>query len=72
MFIHHNLDYSELIDLLAIHTNRLMQITFFGETYAGEYYTCKKTIELLQSEIISRKPRSYSPLVKQSPISIHN
>jgi hypothetical protein len=55
MYQHRKLNDPELIDLLAIHTNRLTQIMIHGETYIGEYDVCKRTIELLQSEIISRK-----------------
>src|SRR5262245_14756610 len=66
MFIHHNLDDSELIDLLAIHTDRLILIMTYGETYTGEYRTCKSTIELLQKEIISRKGFFVSPLIKRN------
>ena len=55
MYLHRKLEYPELIDLLVIHTNRLTQIMIYGETYGGEYEICKRTIELVQSEIISRK-----------------
>lgn len=56
MYLHRKLETGELIDLLAMHTNRLTQIMIYGETYFGEYGVCKRTIELVQSEILSRKP----------------
>jgi len=33
----------------------------YGETYVGEYEICKRTIELVQSEIISRHPYLIKP-----------
>ena len=61
MYLHRKLDNPELIDLLVIHTNRLTQIMIYGETYVGEYEICKRTIELVQSEIISRHPDLIKP-----------
>ena len=61
MYLHRKLDYPELIDLLVIHTNRLTQIMIYGETYIGEYKICKRTIELVQNEIISRHPYLIKP-----------
>jgi len=61
MYLHRKLDNPELIDLLVIHTNRLTQIMIYGETYVGEYEICKRTIELVQSEIISRHPYLIKP-----------
>jgi hypothetical protein len=55
MHLHRKLEDSELIDLIAIHTNRLTQIMISGETYAGEYDACRRTIELIQNEVLSRK-----------------
>ena len=55
MHLHRKLEDSELIDLLAIHTNRLTQIMIYGESYAGEYDTCRRTIELIQNEVLSRR-----------------
>ncbi len=55
MQLHRKLEDSELFDLLAIHTNRLTQIMVYGETYIGEYDTCRRTIELIQNEILSRR-----------------
>ena len=55
MYLHRKLEDSELIDLLAIHTHRLTQIMMFGETYTGEYDTCRRTIELIQNNILERK-----------------
>ena len=62
MYLHRKLENRELIDLLVIHTNRLTQIMIYGETYVGEYEICKRTIELVQSEIISRKQYLVKPL----------
>jgi hypothetical protein len=59
MYLHRKLEYAELIDLLVIHTNRLIQITIYGETYNGEYEVCKRTIELVQNEITSRQSSPY-------------
>lgn len=56
MYLHRKLENRELVDLLAIHTNRLTQIMMYGETYGGEYKICKRTIELIQAEILARKP----------------
>jgi hypothetical protein len=33
----------------------------YGETYVGEYKICKRTIELVQNEIISRQPYLIKP-----------
>ena len=61
MYLHRKLEYPELIDLLVIHTNRLTQIMIYGETYVGEYEICKRTIGLVQSEILSRQPYLIKP-----------
>jgi len=61
MYLHRKLENPELIDLLVIHTNRLTQIMIYGETYVGEYEICKRTIELVQSEILSRQPYLIRP-----------
>ena len=55
MYLHRTLEDSELIDLLAIHTNRLTQIMIYGESYSNEYDTCRRTIELIQNEVLSRR-----------------
>jgi len=55
MYLHRKLEDSELIDLLAIHTNRLTQIMISGEAYNGEYDTCRRTIELIQNDILARR-----------------
>lgn len=55
MYLHRKLENSELIDLLAIHTNRLTQIMIFGESYNGEYDVCRRTIELIQNDILERR-----------------
>ena len=55
MYIQRKLEDSELVDLLAIHTHRLTQIMIYGESYSGEYVTCRRTIELIQNEVISRR-----------------
>jgi hypothetical protein len=55
MLLHRNLDDSELYDLLAIHTNRLTQIMIYGESYASEYDTCRRTIEMIQNEVLARR-----------------
>jgi len=33
----------------------------YGETYVGEYEICKRTIELVQNEIIFRQPYLMTP-----------
>ena len=55
MYLHRKLENSELIDLLAIHTNRLTQIMIVGESYEGEYDACRRTIELIQNDILERR-----------------
>ena len=55
MYLHRKLEDSELIDLLAIHTNRLTQIMIYGESYLNEYDTCRRTIELIQNEVLARR-----------------
>jgi len=55
MYLHRKLEDSELIDLLATHTNRLTQIMISGESYLREYETCRRTIELIQNEVLSRR-----------------
>ena len=61
MYLHRKLRNPELIDLLVIHTNRFTQIMIHGETYDGEYEVCKRTIELIQQEILSRQPHCLTP-----------
>ena len=55
MYLHRKLEDSELIDLLAIHTHRLTQIMIYGESYLSEYETCRRTIEFIQNEVLSRR-----------------
>ena len=55
MHLHRKIEDSELIDLLAIHTNRLTQIMIYGESYLGEYETCRRTIELIQNDVLTRR-----------------
>lgn len=55
MHLHRKLEDSELIDLLAIHTNRFTHIMMYGESYLGEYETCRRTIELIQHEVLCRR-----------------
>lgn len=55
MLLHRKLEDSEMYDLLAIHTNRLTQIMIYGESYAGEYDTCRRTIEMIQNEVLARR-----------------
>jgi len=55
MYLHRKLEDTELFDLLAIHTNRLTQIMIYGESYLNEYDTCRRTIELIQNEVLSRR-----------------
>ena len=55
MHLHRKLEDSELIDLIAIHTNRLTQIMIYGETYVGEYDACRRTVELIQNEVLLRR-----------------
>ena len=61
MYLHRKLETEELIDLLAMHTNRITQLMIYGETYFGEYEVCKRTIELIQNEIFSRQPYYLRP-----------
>ena len=55
MDFYHKADDSVLLDLLAVHTNRLTQMMIYGETYKGEYNASKRIVELLQDEIITRR-----------------
>jgi hypothetical protein len=55
MYLSRKLEDPDLIDLLAIHTNRLTQMMIFGENYKGEYDTCRRIIETLQHEIQLRR-----------------
>jgi hypothetical protein len=55
MDFYHKADDSVLLDLLVVHTNRLTQILIYGETNKGEYSASKRTVELLQNEIRSRR-----------------
>ena len=55
------------MDLLVIHTNRFTQIMIHGETYTGEYEVCKRTIELVQAEILSRQPYYRGSLISGQP-----
>jgi hypothetical protein len=61
MYLHRSLGDRELIDLLALHTNRLSQIKLYGERYYGEYDTCMRTIEVIQTEINSRQDYTLKP-----------
>ena len=72
MYLHRKLEDSELIDLLAIYTHRLTQIMIYGEAYLNEYDTCRRTIELIQNEVLCRRGFSinkvaYSKDFKQPP-----
>ena len=74
MYLHRKLETEELIDLLAMHTNRITQLMIYGETYFGEYEVCKRTIELIQNEIFSRgrhylKPACENGTFHNAPIS---
>ena len=60
-----------LLDLLAVHTNRLTQLMIYGETFKGEYSAAKHSVELLQDEILARQgfyvgAGSYSKSFNQS------
>ena len=66
MYLHRKLEDTELIDLLAVHTNRLTQIMIYGETYGGEYEVCKKTIELLQHEILIRRGFNFNAALPEN------
>lgn len=55
MLLNRNIEDPDLIDLLAIHTNHLTQMMIYGETYKGEYDTCRRIIETLQNEIHFRR-----------------
>lgn len=66
MYLHRKLENSELVDLLAIHTNRLTQLMIYGETFDGEYEVCKRTIELIQNEILSRRKYILEPAINRN------
>ena len=70
MYLHRKLETEELIDLLAMHTNRITQLMIYGETYFGEYEVCKRTIELIQNEIFSRTRHYLKPACESG--SFHN
>ena len=55
MYLHRKLEDPELVDLLAAYTHRLTQIMIYGESYLNEYDICRRTIELIQNEILSRR-----------------
>lgn len=55
MYLNRKLEDPDLLDLLAIHTNRLTQMMVYGENYKGEYENCRRTIETLQNEIHFRR-----------------
>lgn len=55
MDFYHKADDSVLLDLLAVHTNRLTQMMIYGESYKGEYNASKRIVELLQNEIATRR-----------------
>ena len=71
MYLHRKLEDSELVDLLAIHTHRFTQMMIHGESYFGEHDTCRRTLELIQKEVFSRRgfysnTTSYKGTVNQS------
>ena len=70
MYLHRKLETEELIDLLAMHTNRITQLMIYSETYFGEYEVCKRTIELIQNEIFSRAPHYLKPVCESG--TFHN
>jgi hypothetical protein len=55
MYLNRKLEDPDLIDLLAVHTNRLTQMMIYGENYKGEYDTRRRIIEALQNEIQFRR-----------------
>ena len=55
MYFYHDVDHSVLLDMLAMHTNRVTQIMIYGESYLREYETCRRNIELIQNEVLSRR-----------------
>ena len=55
MYLPRKLEDLELIDLLALHTNRLTQMMIYGEPRPGEYDSCRNTIEIIQNEIHFRR-----------------
>ena len=65
MYLHRSLGDQELIDLLALHTNRLSQIKMYGERFRGEYDTCMRTIEVIQEEINSRYEYTLKPVINK-------
>ena len=62
MYYYQKVDDTVLVDLLALHTTQLTNIKISGETYKGEYSSCKMATELLQVEFIYRHPSSYFPM----------
>ena len=60
MYYYEKVRQSVLIDLLAMHTNRLTQIMINGESYPGEYDSRKLTIELIQKEIRYKNSANFS------------
>ena len=69
MYFYQKARESVLVDLLAIHTNRLTQLMIKGETYPGEYNSCKRTIQLIQREIIYKGQIDLNTVLSKDPFN---
>ena len=49
---------SVLFDLLKIHTRKFIKILLRGEQYAGEYKSCKDSLEMIQKQLLWEEKRS--------------
>ena len=43
---------SVLFDLLKIYTRKFIKILLRGEQYAGEYKSCKDSLEMIQKQLV--------------------
>ena len=49
---------SVLFDLLKIYTRKFIKILLRGEQYAGEYTSCKDSLEMIQKQLLWKEKRS--------------
>ena len=49
---------SVLFDLLKIYTRKFIKILLRGEQYAGEYKSCKDSLEMIQKQLLWKEKRS--------------
>jgi hypothetical protein len=49
---------SVLFDLLTLYTRKFIKILLRGEEYAGEYKSCKDSLEMIEKQFLWEEKRS--------------